>query len=151
MKALLAFCFLSLVSPLALFSQPAAWEPVQGLGLGERVEVRLFSRGGRTLGTVERVTEDMLVVRHKRGVATFDRADVRRVRIDSGRKSKFGQIIASSVMTGFALSTSTPRWNRGADVAFASGTGFLLGWGLDGMIDDYRRRTIYEGQRPSTK
>lgn len=36
MKALLAFCFLSLVSPLALFSQPAAWEPVQGLGLGER-------------------------------------------------------------------------------------------------------------------
>jgi hypothetical protein len=148
MKPLLVFCFLFLVSPLALFAQSAAWTPVQGLGLGERVEVKLFSRGGRLSGTVERVTDDTLVVRHKRGVATFNRADVRRVRIDSGRKSKFAQIIATSVMAAIAVNTSTPRWNRGADVAFATGSGFLLGWGLDGMIDDYRRRTIYEGQPP---
>ena len=147
MKYLLAFCLLSLVSPLALFAQPAAWAPVQGLGPGERVEVRLFSSGDGIRGTVEQVTADTLVVQHKRGISTFSRADVRRVRLDSGRKSKFGQIIASSVMAGLALSVSTPRWNRGADVAFATGSGFLLGWGLDGMIDDYRRKTIYERQR----
>ena len=148
MKPLLAFCFLLLVSSQALFAQSAAWTPVRDLGLGERVEVKLFSRGGRVSGTVERVTDDTLVVQHKRGVATFNRADVRRVRIDSGRRSKFAQILATSVMAGVALSVSTPRWNRGADVAFATGTGYLFGWGLDGMIDDYRRRTIYEGQPP---
>jgi hypothetical protein len=151
MKPVVAFCFLSLVSPLALFAQSAAWVPVQSLGLGERVEINLFSGGGRLRGTVEQVTDDTLVVRHKRGVATLNRADVRRVRIDSGRKSKFGQILATSVMAGLALSTATPRWKRGADVAFAAGSGFLLGWGLDGMINDYRRRTIYEGQPPSKK
>jgi hypothetical protein len=144
-------CFLALASPLALFAQAAAWAPVRGLGPGERVEISLFSRRGQLRGTVEQVTDETLVVRHKRGVATFNRADVRRVRIDSGRQSRFGQIIATTVMAGFALSTSTPRWNRVADVAFASGSGFLLGWGLDGMIDDYRRRTIYEGQRPPKK
>lgn len=151
MKPLLAFCFFSAVSPLALLAQPAAWAPVQGLSPGERIEVKLFSRGGRLSGTVERVTDDTLVVRHKRGVATFNRDDVRRVRIDSGRKSRFGQVLATSLMTGIAVSDSTPRWNRGADAAFAAGTGFLLGWGLDGMIDDYRRRTIYEGQPPPRK
>jgi hypothetical protein len=151
MKPLLAFCFLSLVSPLALLAQSAAWVPVQGLGPGERIEINLFTRRGSLHGTVERVTDDTLVVRHKRGVATFNRADVRRVRIDSGRKSKFGQILATSVLAGIALNTSTPKWNRGADVAFAAGTGFLLGWGLDGMINDYRRKTIFEGQPPSRK
>jgi hypothetical protein len=151
MKPLLAICFFCLVSPLAVFAQAAAWAPVQGLGPGERVEIKLFIRGGSLRGTVEQVTDETLVVRHKRGVATFNRADVRRVRIDSGRKSKFAQILATSVMAGLALSTSTPRWNRGADVAFATGTGFLFGWGLDGMIDDYRRKTIYEGQQPSRK
>ncbi len=145
MKPLLAFCFLSLISPLALWGQSAVWAPVQGLGPGERVEVTLFSRGGRLLGTVEQVTDDTLVVRHKRGVASINRADVRRVRLDSGRKSKFGQIIAPSVVASIALHAPVPRWNRGADVAFAIGSGYLLGWGLDGMINDYRRKTIYEG------
>jgi hypothetical protein len=137
-----------LVSPLALFPQSPAWAPVQGLGPGERVEVELFSRGGRIRGTVEQVTDETLVVQHKRGVATLNRNEVRRVRIDSGYKSRFGQILATTVMGAIAFSTSTPRWNRGADVAFAAGSGFLLGWSLDGMIDDY---PIYEGEPPSRK
>lgn len=151
MKPLLAFCFVSLVSPAALFPQSAAWAPVQGLGLGERVEVSLFSRGGRIRGTVERVTDNTLIVRQKRGMATADRADVRRIRIDSGKKSRFAQILAPTVVGSIALNASVPRWNRGADVAFAAGSGYLLGWGLDGMIDEYRRRTIYEGRPPAKK
>lgn len=151
MKPLRALCFLSLVSPLALLAQSAVWAPVQRLSPGERIQISLFSRGGSLRGTVEQVTDDTLVVRHKRGVATFNRADVRRVRIDSGHKSRFAQIVATSVMAGIASSQSTPRWNRGADLAFAVGSGFLLGWGLDGMIDDYRRKTIYEGQPPPKK
>ncbi|MDA0204846.1 MAG: hypothetical protein O2795_05800 [Acidobacteria bacterium] len=109
MKTLCVFCFLSLVSPLALFAQAAAWVPVQGLSPGDRIEVKLFSRGGRMRGTVEQVTEDALVVRHKRGVATFDRTDVRRVRIDSGQKSKFAQIFAPTLTGAFAMNTETPR------------------------------------------
>ena len=151
MKPLLATCLLALVSPLGLFAQAPAWAPVQGLGLGERIEVKLFSKAGRMRGTVEQVTDETLVVRHKKGVATFDRADVRRVRIDSGKKSKFGQILGVSIMAAMAVNADVPRWNRGADIAFATGSGFLTGWGIDGLVDDYRRKTIYEGQRPPKK
>ena len=147
MKTLLVFCRLGFASPLGLFAQAAAWAPVQGLGPGERIEVKLFSRGGRMNGTVEQVTDETLVVRHKKGVATFDRPDVRRVRIDSGKKSKFGQILAPTLTGAFGLNTETPRWNRGADVAYMVGSGYLMGWGLDGIVDSYRRRTIYEGQK----
>ena len=148
MRPLIAFWLVFLAASPALFSQSAAWAPVEGLGLGERVEVKLFSRGGRIRGTVEQVTGETLVVRRKRGVATFDRADVKRVRIDPGRKSKFGQILGPTVLGAVAASTATPRWNRGADVAYAVGSGYLLGWGLDGMVNEYRRGTIYEGRRP---
>ncbi len=130
-------------------AQSAAWAPVEALRPGERVEVKLFSRGGRIRGAIERVTGETLVIREKRGVATVSRADVRRIRVDSGRKSKFGQVLAPSVMGGLALSVSTPQWNRSADTAFAVGSGYLLGWGLDGMINNYRHRTIYEGKRPA--
>lgn len=146
MKVLLAFCFLSLISPLALFPQPTAWSPVQALRPGERVEVKLFSGGARIRGSVEQVTDETLVIRHKKSVATLGRADVRRIRIDSGRKSKFGQILGLSTMAAVAVSADVPRWNRGADIAFAAGSGYLLGWGIDGMVNDYRRQTIYEGQ-----
>jgi hypothetical protein len=148
MKTLLTFCILSVAAPLGLLAQAAAWAPVQGLALGERIEVKLFSRGGRMNGTVEQVTDETLVVRHKKGVATFNRADVRRVRIDSGKKSRFGQITGIAIMAAVSLNVDHPRWNRVADVAFATGSGFLAGWGIDGMVDDYRRKTIYEGQRP---
>ncbi len=148
MKLLLVFCTLSLALPVALFAQSAAWAPVRGLRPGEQVEVRLFSGGGQIRGTVERVDDDALVVRQKNGETTINRADVRRVRIDSGHKSKFGQILAPSAMGAIALNTSAPRWNRGADAAFAVGSGYLLGWGLDGMINDYRRKTIYKARRP---
>lgn len=147
MRPLLAFWTLCLISPAALPAQSAAWAPVEGLRLGERVEVKLFSRGGRTRGTVEQVTADTLVVLQRRGVATLNRADVKRVRIDPGRKSKFGQILAPTLTGAFALNTDTPRWNRGADVAYMVGSGYLLGWGLDGMVNEYRRKTIYEGRR----
>jgi hypothetical protein len=148
MKSVLAICFLGLVSPLALIGQPAAWAPVQGLSLGQRIEVQLFSRGGRMNGTVEQVTDETLVVRHKKGIATVNRPDVRRVRIDSGHKSKFGQVLGVSTMAAVAVNADVPRWNRGADIAFATGSGFLLGWGIDGLVDDYRRKTIYDGQPP---
>ena len=150
MRPLLVVCLFLAIAPAAP-AQTAAWTPVQGLSPGERVEVRLFSRGGRLRGTVEQVADDALVVRHKKGVATIDRTDVRQVRVDSGRKSKFGQILAPTVAGALALNTSTPRWNRGADTAFMVGSGYLLGWGLDGMIDDYRRTTVYEGSRPAKK
>ena len=147
MKTLLVFCCLGFASPLGLFAQAATWAPVQGLGPGERIEVKLFSRGGRMNGNVEQVTDETLVVRHKKGVATFDRPDVRRVRIDSGKKSKFGQITGIAIMAAISVNADVPRWNRVADVAFATGSGFLTGWGIDGMVDSYRRRTIYEGQK----
>jgi hypothetical protein len=99
-------------------------------------------------GSVEQVTDETLVIRHKKGVATLGRADVRRVRIDSGRKSKFGQVLGVSAMAALAVSADVPRWNRGADIAFAAGSGYLLGWGIDGMVNNYQRRTIYEGQPP---
>jgi len=151
MKPLVAAFFLSLISTLALSAQSAAWAPVRGLGLGQRVEVRRFSGGGIIRGTVERVTDNTLVIRQKRGVATVDRLDVRRVRIDSGKRSRFGQIIAPTAMGSVALHNPAPRWNRGADAAFAIGSGYLLGWGLDSMVDDYRRKTVYEAQSPPKK
>ena len=151
MKFLLGFCLFSLALPLPVFAQSAAWAPVQGVGLGERVEVTLFSRGGRIRGSVERVTDEVLVVRQKHDVVTVNRADVRRIRIDPGRKSKFAQILAPTVTGAIALNAPTPRWNRGADTAFMVGSGYLFGWGLDGMINNYRHKTIYEGQPPLKK
>lgn len=151
MKTLPFLCFVFLVSPIALFAQLAAWTPVQALGLGSLVEVKAFSRGGVLRGSVEQVTDDTLVVRHKRGVATFSRSDVRRVRSDPGRKSKFGQILAPTVAGSIALNASTPRWNRGTDVAYMVGVGYLFGWGLDGLINDHRRKTIYKAPAPPKK
>ena len=142
----------TLLSCVVLCAQSGDWAQVQALTPGSRLDVKRRSGGGELHGVLERASQDALVLQNDSGAVTVDKADVRRVRLRTEKKSKSGRLAGAAVGGAFgALSagmSDKQQGGSGAGRAIAipvfAGIGYLIGWGADGP----KHTTIYDAQKP---
>jgi hypothetical protein len=138
----------AMLSAVALCAQSGDWAQVRALAPGTQVEVKRFSGGGEVRGTVESVSDDAVIVRGRKGMATVDRADVRRLRLTSDQKTKSGRITGTAILGGIALSCVMVCDGSAAGKAgvagIYAGLGYLIGWAVDGP----KRIVLYKAEKP---
>ena len=140
------------LSAMALCAQSGDWARVQALVPGSQVDVKRFSGGGEVRGTVESVSEKGLAVRTGAATVSFDRSEVRRVRLRSNEKSKRGRIAGTAILGTLGLSavavSDRKPGGRGigrlAPALVYGGIGYLIGWAADGP----KRITIFRAPKP---
>ena len=137
-----------LISTVVLCAQSGDWAQVKALAPGAQVDVKRFSAAGEVRGTVESATDDSLVVQADAGTLTFDRPDVKRLRLRSDQNSKRGRITGAAIMGGLgaigAAVSDGSAAGRASTIPIFAGIGYLIGWAADGP----KRITLYKGEKP---
>jgi hypothetical protein len=135
-----------MLSAMALCAQSGDWAQVQALVPGAQVDVKRFS-GGLVRGTVESASADALIVRGPKDTVTVDRADARRVRLQSNEKTKNGRIAGAAILGTLGVPIAMVSDGGGGRVAgppIMAGFGYLIGWAFDSP----KRITIYRADKP---
>lgn len=107
--------------------------------------------GGKLLAVVESATEDGLVVQRDSAVETFDRADVKRVRLVSDEKTTSGRITGMAILgTMGGMCTATCDGKPGGSGAGRVPIlptyldfGYRIGWAADGP----KKITLHRARR----
>jgi hypothetical protein len=142
-------------SPGEASSQPAKagsnWERVRALPPATNIDVKAAS--GHFHCKVTQVTEDTLVCLHGKTSTTFERVNIRSIKIDRrGRSALVGGAVGGGglAIAGFAVTTGGSKdsffgsnFLRGPVTAGALGVGAVLGGGI-GALTDFSKSTVYK-------
>jgi hypothetical protein len=136
-------------------SQPAKagsnWERVRALPAATNIDVKATT--GHVHCKVTRVTEDTLVCLHGETSTTFERVNIRSIKIDHrGRSALIGGAIGGGglAIAGVAVTSGGSKdsffgsnFLRGPVTAGALGVGAVLGGGI-GALTDFSKSTVYK-------
>ncbi len=140
------------VSAVVLCAQSGDWARVRALTPGTEVEVKRFSAHGKVTAAVESATEEAIVLRRDAAVETYERTDIKRLRLVSTEKTTSGRITGTAILGGLGVVgvavSDTQSGGSGAGRFLAlpvyAGIGYLIGWAADGP----KKITLYKGRKP---
>jgi hypothetical protein len=153
-RPIVYLCLLMLLTPVlpAQEVKRGSWSQVAALTPGQRIELHPF-KGNRVRGEVLSATPDGVSIELQSGQVTFDRRDVRVVKVRRGSSRFRNAAIGALIGGGIAGGVSAAALHRDNDDGMAAAITLILtmigaGAGFAVGLIPTAYSDIYEAQRP---